>query len=287
MPIRRCRPLLGTFVEIEATARTESLALEGVEAAFGAVSRVQRLMSFHDEASDVARLNANAAERDVEIDPWTFEVLRAAVDLHARSRGAVDVSVAPLLQRWGFLPAFGDETRPAAVDQSAIELRPGHRVRFRRAVRIDLGGIAKGFAVDRAIDALRGAGVASASVNAGGDLRVFGVASTVHVRHPRMPGRMLPLLRIDDGAVATSASYFSKRRCNGRWVSPLVDPQRGRSCATTSSVTVHASSCLAADALTKVLAILGARSAPILRAHSARGYLVTRAGVAVAGESAA
>ena len=278
--VRRCRPLLGTFVEIGADGGA-ARAGAAIAAAFAAVERVQRLMSFHDDASDVARLNREAVQHAVEVAPWTCDVLRAAQRLHRATGGAFDVTVAPRLQRWGFLPK-ADAARAAeqpATDQSAIQLLPGNRVQFRRPVRIDLGGIAKGFAVDRAIDALRAAGASSGLVNAGGDLRVFGPApSTIHVRDPREPGRAMPLVEIENAALATSADYFARRKWRGRWVSPLIDPQRGRSCARALSISVRAATCIAADALTKVVAVMGRRSAQILRDHAATAFVLTPGG---------
>ncbi len=214
-------------------------------------------------------------------------MLEAARGFHEETGGVFDVTVAPHLQRFGYLPASPGSAaaeRPA-TDQAAIDLLPGDRVRFRRPVRIDLGGIAKGFAVDRAIDALRQEGASTGAVNAGGDLRIFGgAASWVHVRHPRDPVRALPLVQIADAALATSAGYFARRRWRGRRVTPLFDPIRGRSCNRAVSASVRASTCLAADALTKVLMILGARAASILRAHSASGFLVTPLGRVIATE---
>lgn len=284
--VRRCRPLLGTFVEIGADDGAQR-ASAAIDAAFVAVERVQRLMSFHDDASDVARLNREAAHHAVEVAPWTCEVLQAAQLFHEATGGAFDITVAPRLQRWGYLPKAdgGRALEKPATDQSAIEVLPGNRVRFRRLVRIDLGGIAKGFAVDRAIDALEAAGASSGVVNAGGDLRVFGPSpSMIHVRDPRQPGRALPLLEIDNAALATSASYFARRKWRGRWVSPLVDPRRGRSCARAASVSVRAATCIAADALTKVVMVLGRRSAQILRDHAAVAYFLTPNGAVLSTE---
>jgi FAD:protein FMN transferase len=152
-------------------------------------------------------------------------------------------------------------------------------VRFRRPAAIDLGGIAKGFAVDRAVDAMRCEGAASGVVNAGGDLRVFGgEPSLLHVRHPREPGRLLPAGALRDAAFATSADTFARRRWRGRAVSPLLDPTSGRPCVRARSASVRAPTCLVADALTKVVMILGRRSAPILRAHAASGFWITAQG---------
>jgi thiamine biosynthesis lipoprotein len=221
--IRRCQPLLGTFVEIGARSASPPAAHAAIDAAFAAVARAHRLMSFHDAGSDVARLNRDAAARAVEVDPWTYQVLEAARFFHAATAGAFDVTIAPHLQQWGYLPASSDagDLQATGASQPAIELLARGRVRFLQPLRIDLGGIAKGFAVDRAIDALRAADASWGIVNAGGDLRVFGPAPcAIHVRDPRQPGRAVPLLAIENRALATSAIGSTRRRWRGRRVSP-------------------------------------------------------------------
>ena len=280
--IRRCRPLLGTYVEIAVGGTSESQRVKAIEAAFAVIERVQQLMSFYEAGSDVSRLNQTAARRPVKVNAWTWQVLQAAKEMHGVTHGAFDVTIAPQLQRWGYLPGNG-ATRAHVIDQSAIELMAGNRVRFRRPVQIDLGGIAKGFAVDQAIEALQASGVGSARVNAGGDLRVCGPESApIHVRHPASPGQLLALGRITNAAVATSAGYFSRKRWHGRSVTPLLDPVRQRACRDDVSVTVQAPTCLLADALTKAVLILGERSADVLKACSAVGYVVRRNGTVTA-----
>src|ERR1700730_11382715 len=152
--VRRARPLLGTFVEIEVAGAAHPKMAAAIDAAFAAVARVHALMSFHDGDSDVSRLNREAWLRPIEVHAWTFEVLEAAVEMNSRSNSIFDVAVAPALQATGLLPHVNDDPpRPAqARSFDAIELLDGRAVRFRhRDVRIDLGGIAKGFAVDRAL----------------------------------------------------------------------------------------------------------------------------------------
>ena len=106
--IRRARPLLGTFVEIEVAGAGKSEMNAAIDAAFEAVASVHRLMSFHDPDSDVGRLNREARVRPVRVHAWTFRVLEAAVELHRRSNGIFDISVAAALQAMGLLP---DRTR--------------------------------------------------------------------------------------------------------------------------------------------------------------------------------
>ncbi|GAP65387.1 hypothetical protein MBSD_n0676 [Mizugakiibacter sediminis] len=255
--IARARPLLGTLVEIR--ARGDACA---VTAAFAAVERVHALMSFHDPTSELSRLNREAARRALRVHPWTYRVLRAARRLHRLSDGAFDCSVAGASVAAGALPAPADEA-PPATGMEAVELLPGFRVHYRRPLWLDLGGIAKGFAVDRAVDALRRHGATAAVVNAGGDLRVLGdEPQMVAVRDPQQPQRLLPLGALADGAIATSAPYFSES--GGDW--SIRDPAGG-SPRRYRSVSVLAPSCLRADALTKIVWLRGAEASASLLAR--------------------
>src|SRR5436190_14279861 len=176
--LRRAQALLGTFVEIDVTDANQRDAEGAVEAAFAVVAEVHRLMSFHEADSDVSRLNRDAARRAVSIHPWTYEVLEVAAEMNHRSAGAFDIDVASALQELGQLPREPGTPSAFAAGVPAgngIEFLADHHIRFRHpSVAIDLGGIAKGFAVDRAIGELRSHGVCSAIVNAGGDLAAFG-----------------------------------------------------------------------------------------------------------------
>jgi thiamine biosynthesis lipoprotein len=250
----RARPLLGTLVEIGARGASAQAVDAAVERAFAAVQMIHDRMSYHDPASDVSRLN-RAGAGCVAVHPHTWQVLAVACEVAQASDGRFDVSVAPELVRHGYLPRHADLARPApGANWQHIELLPGHRVRLARPLHLDLGGIAKGYAVDCAIRALQDAGMDSGRVNAGGDLRLFGgAAELIHVRHPHAATRLLPLCQLGEGAVATSATYYSARRVRGRAVSPLIDAATRRPCAGGRSVSVLADRCAVADALTKVV----------------------------------
>jgi thiamine biosynthesis lipoprotein len=271
--IRRARPLLGTLVEISATGPH---AAGAVQAAFRAMEQVHALMSYHDPLSDVSRLNRDAGFRPIEVHPWTWRVLVAAREFSSASDGLFDVTVAPTLARLGYLPRHPGMPRVTGrSDWRAIELLAGHRVRFLNPLRIDLGGIAKGFAVDQAVAVLRSAGTNGGCVNAGGDLRLFGhTRQPIHVRHPGAPARLLPLLEMEEGAAATSAGYFAARRRGGRWVTPHILPHGRQALAPGKSVTVRAETCMAADALTKVVMADLLRAGPILAGFNARAMVM-------------
>ncbi len=280
--VRRARPLLGTFVEIEVAGAAESKMAAAIDAAFEAVARVHALMSFHDGDSDVSRLNREAWLRPIEVHAWTFRVLQAAVEMNSRSNGIFDVAVAPALQAIGLLPHWNDDPPTPAQARSfdAIELLDGHAVRFRhRDVGIDLGGIAKGFAVDRALEVLRGFGLASALVNAGGDLAVFGPEpQTIHLRDPRDPRRLMCRVEVRDEALASTARRFDLFQSAETTTPAIIDPRTRAPANTVDGVTVRARSCMTADALTKIVMICGTEAIEWLEHYRASALLVASDG---------
>ena len=272
----RARPLLGTIVEITATGDASDQVHAAVERAFDAVAEVHALMSNHEADSDLSRINRLAFAQAVEVHAHTWQVLNIAREIAAASDGLFDISIAPTLTRLGFLPPRRDFPRASGQgDWRHVELLPNNRVRLARRLRIDLSGIAKGYAVDLAIRALQMAGMRTGRVNAGGDLRVFGVtAQTIHVRVPHSPTHVLPLLVLTQGAAATSAGYFSQRRHAGRMVTPLIHPITRTACGTERSITVLAHECVYADALTKVVHANPAQAAQVLSRFNARALMV-------------
>jgi thiamine biosynthesis lipoprotein len=268
--MRRARPLLGTLVEIRADGARAERALES---AFAAVARTHRLMSAHDPASDVARINRTHPGQRLVVDPWTWAVLRRAGEIAERTDGLFDCCIAAHLQDRGLLPRFEGET---AADPQAchrdLELLPGNALRLRHPLHVTLDGIAKGFGVDRAVAALRRLGVESGAVNAGGDLRLFGpVAEPVHVRDPGQPSRLVYLGRFANIAAATSGSYF----LDG--AAPHINPRTGRAIRSNSSATVFAQDCMTADALTKAVLLDATAGSAAARALRARALVIPRA----------
>ena len=263
---RRARPLLGTLVEIRVPGAGLA-ARSAVDEAFRAVEAVQQAMSFHDPQSELSRLNRNACGRAVKVSPALWRVLSEALRLAKLSGGAFDPTVAARLVDWKILPAPQAPTpAPATASWRDVQLLPGRRVRFMRPLWLDLGGIAKGFAVDRAVSILRRQRIPSGVVNAGGDLRVFGPRiERVHVRHPAQPARLVPLADLSNAALATSAGYFSEQRSSGRRVNALVNPLRQRPCSARRSVSVQAPTCMLADALTKIVLVHGDAAEAMLR----------------------
>jgi FAD:protein FMN transferase len=281
--MRRARPLLGTFVEIAVAGAPPAEMEAAVEAGFAAVATAHRLLSFHDEASDISRLNRSAFDHPVAVHRWTFEVLDTALEFHRRSAGVFDIGVAPALQALGLLPRRDGETPlPSAVakDADAITLLSDGSVRFRdRGVRIDLGGIAKGYAVDRAVEALRRCGMGEGVVNAGGDLAVFGPhPQAIHIRDPRDPRRPMCEVALRDAALASSAGRFDPLSSGQPSECAVIDPRTGAPVHGVIGATVRAPACVVADALTKIVMAAGEGAGPLLESCGASALFVTAAG---------
>jgi len=264
MKMQRAQPWLGTLVDIAVSGLDETTRLTASSRAFARVAAIHAAMGFHDATSELSLVNRNAARDWVPLSDDLGRVLAAACGFAAASNGVFDPSIAPWLIASGHLPQHDGCANHAEPDWRAIEL-DGDRVRFNRPLLLDLGGIAKGYAVDAALAVLRDAGFASARVNAGGDLARFGdTTAPVMVRHPLYPTQMLQLAKLQNGAVATSAGYY----LNG--ASPLRHPVSGAELCRHDSVSMLAPDCMTADALTKIVAAEPAHAPELLARYHAQ-----------------
>ena len=262
-PLRRARPLLGTLVEIMVVAGADADPAgvhAAIDAAFAEIATVHRLMSFHEAGSDVDRFNHAAAGSVVSVDARTAEVLAAALELARASDLAFDCTVAPLLERNGTLPGPVGDDAPAGTD--AFRVTDNHVLK-RRHCRVDLGGIAKGYAVDRATALLAAHGFVHVLVNAGGDIRHAGATPVpVQVRHPLEPSAIAATVQLHNRALASSAVYGATH--DTRHASALIDPRRAAALHHDAGVSILAPDCMSADALTKVVLVSGDAHHPLL-----------------------
>ena len=274
--IERARPLLGTTVTVHVECAAEADAHRAIDAAFTAMTDVHARMSFHEADSDLSRIHAAAPGQRVMVDAQTAEVLREALLLSEHTRGAFDVTVAAQLVTWGLLPApRGDAALVAGANWKDIDIDDKDGVRLRRPLWIDLGGIAKGYAVDRGVDALRVHGIKHACINAGGDLRTLGEGPhfVAIATDERLPSHY-PVLELGEASMASS----SGRAFSAVGKGPHVHGRRRYSMGLTQSVTVVAGKCMHADALTKVVMALGMQSGDLLRHFDAVAYLQNATG---------
>ncbi|MGE4542638.1 MAG: FAD:protein FMN transferase [Pedobacter sp.] len=264
-PLQRTRLLLGTVVEITVYDQRPQRFAPAVEAAFDEMSRLEALTSFYRRDSDAARLSA--MQGDLAVAPETLEILAHGLEVGKASGGAFDMTLGRLKVLWGFgsahprLPAPSEiEAALAASGQGVLAVADG-RVIKRTNAWIDLGGIAKGYIIDRAVAVLKQAGVTCAAVNAGGDLRLIGqraAAWRIGIRHPRQVDVLLATLVLKEPlAVVTSGDYERFFEQNGARYHHLFDPTTGMPAGRCQSVTVVSRQAVWADALATAVFVLG------------------------------
>jgi len=241
--LRRARPLLGTLVEIGVRGSGAD-AHAMLDASFAALRELQACLSRFEPDSDLARFHALRPGASMPMRAAMRQVLAAAAELQGASDGAFDISLGSAPRGWR---CDGDRLH-----------------KLSDAVRLDLGGIGKGYAVDAAVQALIVRGGAAGWVNAGGDLRAFGTAELPIQLRDEAGGGTRPFAVLRDGAFATSHYEPGSR-------SQLAGPPGKR--ALRAHVSVAAPLCLWADALTKVVALSGDTAHPLLARFGAQAWL--------------
>lgn len=284
------RYLMGTSITIEVTGGNPASRAAVIEDAFAAMVEVDRLMSNYRTDSELARVNREAAVHPVAVSPPLWDVLVAARRVSRDSHGAFDVTVGPLVRLWGFhdkrphVPTPDELQRiRGIVGQDQLVLNDqAHTVAFRRSgVELDLGGIAKGFAVELAGGVLRRRGFAG-FIDAGGNQYLVGKPTTrpvwqVGIEDPDHPDHLLGVLTVDGGAVATSGGYHNFFTQGGHTYSHLLDPRTLHPSEAALSVTVVGPDATLADALSKPAFMLGPEAGlRLVEASGAQAVIASR-----------
>jgi FAD:protein FMN transferase len=264
----RDEAIMGTAVHVELWSDDRLAATDAIEAVMHEMHRIDALMSPFKESSELSRINRDAAREPVEVSDELFDLLVRSIEFSELSAGAFDITYASA----GHLYDYRRKIRPTDAQLAAAREAIGYRllqldratrtVQFSRdGVRIDLGGFAKGYAVDNGAAILARQGVRHAVVAAGGDSRMLGDRCgrpwTIGVRDPRREDEVVALLPLEDVAVSTSGDYEryfddADERCHH-----LIDPRTGRSPHAVHSVTVIAPDGLTSEALSKTVFVLG------------------------------
>ena len=268
--IRRCKPLLGTYVEINITAdKPDDYLFYLSNSMFEEISRIHNLMSFHDQDSEVNLLNREAVSREIEISKDLQIVLSTALEISAHSNGAYDVTIASSLIDDGQLPDYGIETDKDANWQD-IKLANG-KVKFVKKLQIDLGGIAKGYAVNKAME-IADNNDCDIVINAGGDLMMNQWKNkAVYVKNPADNLKEVDLV-MKNAAIATSASYNTDK------IHSIFSSFDKKPINDNSSISVFASNCMIADALTKIVFLDKKNCSKILNKFSAEAVVIDEQG---------
>jgi thiamine biosynthesis lipoprotein len=286
---------MGTEVNITVIDEDTQRAKAAMREAFNEISRIETLMSVTDRRSEIYMLNQSRGEW-VNLSPETIHVLERSLYFASISNGAFDPTVKPLVdlwmekvRAWGRLPTTGELSEALAlVNWRALELDEDKgRARFlKQGMEITLGGIAKGYAVDRATQVLKASGVERGLVDIGGDIRGFGRESwRIAIQHPRYEHEWLEVIDLKNSAVATSGDYRRFFLLGERRVHHILNPKTGEPADTVMSVTVIAANGLDADALTTAVFVLGPeKGKELLNSLEVAGLIVSSGGQIIMSE---
>ena len=262
--------IMGTriFVELWAEDKDKQRGEQAIDAVMDEMRHIDETMSVYKPTSEVSKVNALAATQPVKISPELFKLLTTALEYSRITEGAFDITYASV----GYLYDFRERKRPTeqqiqsalpAVNYQHVLLDAAtSTVRFSQpGVRIDLGGIAKGYSVDCGIEILRERGFTHALVNAGGDSRVlgdrFGKPWIIGIRHPDHPDQVITRVPLTDSAFSTSGDYERYFDEDGVRYHHIIDPHTGHSASKVRSATIIAPTATRTDGLSKTAFVLG------------------------------
>jgi thiamine biosynthesis lipoprotein len=265
--------IMGTRITVELWVDDPAKADPAIEAVLAEMRHIDESMSTYKPTSEVSQVNAHAADGPMAISKELFDLLVTAKEYSRLTDGAFDITYASV----GYLYDFRKRIRPSeaqidkalpAVNYRHLLLDPEHQtVQFsRKGVRIDLGGIAKGYAVDRGIDVLKSMGITRAYVSAGGDSRIigdrFGKPWIVGIRDPRKgPGEALLRVPLVNAAISTSGDYERFFDEGGVRYHHIIDPHTGHSASKVRSATIIGPTATRTDGLSKTAFVLGPEEA--------------------------
>ncbi|MBN1795744.1 MAG: FAD:protein FMN transferase [Sedimentisphaerales bacterium] len=266
--------IMGTFARVLVVAKNQKTAQKAIDAAFDCLERIENLMSVHIARSEVSKINSLADKEPVTVSDDTFAVLEKSIQICRLTDGAFDITIGALIDLW---KNAADTNQPPTDDELAkaksltgydkLILNPDdNTVRFsRQGVKIDLGGIAKGYAIDQALETLKNAGALGGLVDLGGNIRCFGTPAgrkeywLIGLQNPDLknPDALLMNLKLTDEAVATSGHYHRFYDVQGKRQSHIIDTKTSYGTNKLSSVTIIAKDAITADAFSTAVSVLG------------------------------
>ncbi|MEP6482615.1 MAG: FAD:protein FMN transferase [Rhodoglobus sp.] len=260
--------IMGTAVRVELWSEDRAAGDAAINAVMQEMHRIDRTMSPHKADSDLSVINREASQHAVSLSEEMTRLIARSIEFSELSGGAFDITYAGVGQlydyRLGIKPSDEElaKARATVGYRNLILDRKARTLRFaREGMRIDLGGFAKGHAVDNSVAILRRHGIANATVAAGGDSHVMGDRGgrpwTIGIRDPRRPGELVAVLPLEDVAISTSGDYERFFEQDGVRFHHLIDPTTGKSPLGVRSVTILAEDGLTTEGLSKCLFVMG------------------------------
>ncbi|HZD53641.1 MAG TPA: FAD:protein FMN transferase [Woeseiaceae bacterium] len=266
--LREARPMMGTEVSVQLWREEHTAGADAVEAVFNELERIDRLMSNYKEDSRISLINRQAAEHAVSAGEELFDLIIRSLDISVLTRGAFDITFDSVGQHYDFRAKRRPDAATTAAERELIDYRlvrtnaTDHSIRFlKHGVRINLGGIAKGYAVERGCRILAERGIRHAIVTAGGDSRLLGDRHgkpwVVGIRDPRKEGEIALRLPLEDEAISTSGDYERYFIEDGKRYHHIIEPATGEPAGGVHSVTIVGPDAVITDALSTSVFVMG------------------------------
>ena len=268
--VTRAQMQMGTLAKITALARSETVAQAAVTAGFAEIRRLEELISTWIPTSELSRVNASAGVMPVHVSPETLTVVQRAIQVAEMTDGGFNIAIGPAVDAWNVIegqriPTESElEALRPLVDLTSVHVDAGEQTIYlgKAGMRIDVGGIGKGYAADQAVEALRRAGASAGIVALSGDIKSFGRLPDgkkfpVGIQHPRKNGSVLAWIDLQDEAISTAGDYERFFEREGVRYHHILDPrtlQPARSC---QAVTVIAREGVWADGLDTGIFVMG------------------------------
>ena len=258
---------MGTRISVELWHQNETLARQCSDEIFAEMVRLDVMMSPFRADSEISFINNNASTETIEVSEEIAKVIAHSLYFSKISNGAFDITFASIGYRYDYRKRVKPsdqliESSLPSIDYRHIILN-NNTLRFDHAgVRIDLGGIAKGYAVDHAIEIAKRCGIGEALISAGGDTRVLGRKRgkpwIIGIQHPRKENELALVLPLSDTAISTSGDYQRFFIRDGQRIHHIINPSTGKSATASWSATVTGPDAMTTDALSTTIFVLGA-----------------------------
>lgn len=267
---KRIQMHMGTLVTVTAVASDKNVGDRAVQAAFDEIKRLEQLLSTWRSDSELSQVNAQAGHRPVQVSPDTFQLVLRALDIAALTHGGFNIALGPAIETWSVteeqrIPGDKELRRlKPFVDWTRIQVDRERRTIYlpHKGMRIDVGGIGKGYAADRAVEEMKQVGARGGVVALSGDIKTFGVLPDqtgfpVGIRHPREEDALIAVIDLTDEAISTAGDYERFFERDGVRYHHILDPQTLQPARACQSVTVIAKEGVAADGLDTGVFVLG------------------------------